>query len=270
MAPELSYRTDLYRGTAPYYDRYRPPYPEALLDDIRDRLPVTGQGKLLDLASGTGQIALPLAVHFAEVWAVDQEQELVAYGRSKAEAQGISNITWLAATAEQVELEEGFELVTIGNAFHRLDRQIVASRAYSWLLPGAGLCLLWGGDPLQGEDGWQKAVARLLEEWRRRLAATDRVPAGWEAAMDRHPHAEVLRQAGFDFIGHLELPLMQTWTTETLVGFIYSTSFLNREVLGTNAATFEQELKHLVLSCEPDGVLQQSTSFAYDLARKPA
>ncbi|MBO0886980.1 MAG: class I SAM-dependent methyltransferase [Acidimicrobiales bacterium] len=270
MAPELSYRKDLYRGTAPYYDRYRPPYPKALLDDLLGRLPVTGNGKLADLACGTGQVALPLAPHFAEVWAVDQEEELVAYGRSKAEGEGVSNITWLAAAAEQVDLEGGFELITIGNAFHRLDRQVVASRARSWLLPGGGLGLLWGAGPFSGELAWQKAATELLEDWGRRLATTDRVPAGWEATMDRHPHAEILRQAGFDYLGRKEFPVMQTWTTDTLVGYLYSTSFLNREVLGTSAAVFEEELKHLVASCEPEGVLRQSTRFAYELARKPA
>jgi SAM-dependent methyltransferase len=268
MAPELSYRKDLYRGTAPYYDRYRPPYPKDLLDDLCRRLPVTGKGTLADLACATGQVARPLAPHFAKVWAVDQEEELVAYGRLKAEAEGASNITWLAGGAEQVDLEGGFELITIGNAFHRLDRRVVASRACSWLLPGGGLCLLWGDGPLRGERPWQKAIAQLIEEWTRRLAATDRVPAGWRATMERHPHSMILRQAGFDYLGRFEFPLIQTWTIDTLVGFLYSSSFLNREVLGTTATAFEQELKQLALSCEPDGVLQQTTSFAYELARK--
>ena len=270
MAPELFYRKDLYRGTAPYYDRYRPPYPDALLDDLRRRLPLTGRGKLLDLACGTGQIAVPLAPHFAAVWAVDQEEDMVVYGRSKAEVKGVGNITWLAAGAEQVDLEGGFELITIGNAFHRLNREVVASHAYSWLLPGAALGLLWGGGPLDGEHAWQRLTAQLLDEWMRRRAATDRVPVGWEAAMDRHPHAEILGQAGFDYLGRFEFPLLQTWTIESLLGYLYSTSFLNREVLGTKSAVFEQELTDLVLSCAPDGVLQQSTSFAYELARKPA
>ena len=31
VAGELGSRTDLYRGTAPFYDHYRPPYPAELL-----------------------------------------------------------------------------------------------------------------------------------------------------------------------------------------------------------------------------------------------
>jgi tRNA/tmRNA/rRNA uracil-C5-methylase (TrmA/RlmC/RlmD family) len=64
------------------------PYPDALFDALRRQLPLSGRGRLLDLACGTGQIAFPLARWFAEVWAVDQEQESVAYGRVKAMAAG--------------------------------------------------------------------------------------------------------------------------------------------------------------------------------------
>jgi SAM-dependent methyltransferase len=270
VAPELSYRKDLYRGTAPYYDRYRPPYPQALLDDLRRRLPVTGKGKLLDLACGTGQIALPLADDFSEAWAIDQEKEAVAYGRSNAAARGVGNIVWVAAEAERVDLRPDFELVTIGNAFHRLDRHVVALRSYSWLLPGGGIALLWGNAPWDGSGSWQRAMAELLDAWAKRVGATDRVPAGWEAAMDRDPHAEILRRAGFDYVGRFEFPVLQTWTVTALVGFVYSTSSLNREVLGTHATTFEQEMRELLLSREPEGAFREPATFAYELARRPS
>jgi ubiquinone/menaquinone biosynthesis C-methylase UbiE len=46
---------------------------------------MVGGGRLLDLACGTGEIAFPLARHFGEVCAVDQEPESVAYGKAKSE-----------------------------------------------------------------------------------------------------------------------------------------------------------------------------------------
>jgi 2-polyprenyl-3-methyl-5-hydroxy-6-metoxy-1,4-benzoquinol methylase len=154
MEPQLSFRTDLYRGTARYYDRFRPPYPEALLEDLCRRLPVTGRGRLLDLACGTGQIAFPLADRFAEVWAVDQEPESVAFAKAKAEAEGVSNIRWSAGAAETLDLDGPFELVAVGNAFHRLERSAVARRMFSWLEPEGGVALLWGGTPGRGSQPW--------------------------------------------------------------------------------------------------------------------
>jgi hypothetical protein len=112
-------------------------------------------------------------------------------------------------------------------------------------------------------------MAELLEVWAKRVGATDRVPAGWEAVMDRDPHAELLRQAGFEYLGRFEFPVLQTWTVTALVGFVYSTSWLNRGVLGTHATTFEQEIRELLFSREPEGAFREPATFAYELAQKP-
>jgi SAM-dependent methyltransferase len=259
MEPELAFRTDLYRGAAPFYDRYRPPYPDALLEELTRRLRLSETGRLLDLACGTGQISLP----------VDQEEEMVAYGRAKAEAAGVANVRWMAASAETVEVQGAFELVTIGNAFHRLKRQVVAEWVFSSLQPGGALALLWGDILARGDAAWQRAMGGLFEEWMVRLNATDRLPGGWEAAMDRQPHEQVLSRAGFDYVGNFEFVDEQTWTVRTLTGLVYSTSFLNREVLGEQAPAFEAELSALLHSYEPDGVFQVAASYAYQLATKP-
>ena len=269
MEPELVFRTDLYRSTASFYDRYRPPYPDALLEELTRRSGVSGTGRLLDIACGTGQISLPLASWFAEVVAVDQEEEMVAYGRAKAEAAGVANVRWMAASAETVELEGTFELVTIGNAFHRLNRRVVAQRVFSSLQPGGAFALLWGDILARDNAAWQRAMGGLFEEWMDRLNATDRLPGGWEAAMDRRPHEQVLSRAGFDYVGKFEFVAEQTWTVPTLTGLVYSTSFLNREVLGAQAPAFEAELSALLHSYEPAGVFQVAVSYAYQLATKP-
>jgi SAM-dependent methyltransferase len=212
---------------------------------------------------------LPLATRFAGVVAVDQDEEMVAYARAKAEAAAVANVRWVAASAETVQLEGPFELVAIGNAFHRLKRHVVAERVFSWLQPGGGLALLWGDILARGESAWQRAMGGLFEEWMVRLNATDRLPGGWEAAMDRQPHEEILARAGFDYLGKFEFVAEQTWTVGTLTGLVYSTSFLNRAVLGERASAFEAELSALLHSYEADGVFQVAASYAYQLATKP-
>lgn len=269
MGPDLSFRTDLYRGTAPYYDRYRRPYPGALLDDLSRRAAVSGSGRLLDLACGTGQVASALAGRFAEVVALDQEPGSVAFGRAKAEAAGVTNIAWATGAAETAQLEGPFEMVAVGNAFHRLDRPAVAARMFSWLAPGGTAVLLWGGIPGRGDQPWQRAMSGLFEEWIARLGVSDRVPAGWEQAMDRYPHSRVLAEAGFDYVGRFDFVAEQTWTVESLTGFGYSTSFLNRAALGDRSTDFERELADLLASHEPTGIFHESTDYAYELAVKP-
>ena len=50
-----------FTGTAAYYARYRPPYPEQFLLDLRARANTSGRGALLDVACGPGRVAIPMA-----------------------------------------------------------------------------------------------------------------------------------------------------------------------------------------------------------------
>ena len=79
-----------FAGTAAYYAQYRPPYPDALLAELRSRVKTTGSGALLDLACGPGRVAIPLAQHFNTVLAVDAEAEMIAVGKRQAAARGVT------------------------------------------------------------------------------------------------------------------------------------------------------------------------------------
>jgi SAM-dependent methyltransferase len=264
----LRYRKGLYEGTAAYYDRFRPRYPDVLLDDLRARVHLDGTGRLLDLACGTGQLAFALEGDVAEVWAVDQEAGSIEFARRKALRLEATHIRWIAAAAEDVALEGAFDLVTVGNAFHRLDRGVVARRLVPHLRDGGCMALVWGGAPWRGTRAWQGVLHAILERWRDAMGARDRVPQGWEQVMDRDPHEDVLRRAGLAYEGRFEFTIVQRWTLESLIGFVYSTSDLNRAVLGRHSDGFESDLRRHLLACRPDGAFDQDLTFAYQLARR--
>ena len=265
---EPRFKRDLFKGTAEYYDRFRPPYPSALLDDLRARVPLGDSSRLLDLACGTGQIAVPLAGDVAEVWAVDQEAEAVEFGKRKSEHLGIANIRWITATVESVALDGSFDLATIGNAFHRLDRDAIASRLVEQLAECGCVALLWSATPWRGDELWQTALHDTLERWVDAIGLRDRVPEGWEQVIDQDPHEQVLRRAGLSYEGSFEYSTVQRWTIDMLIGFVYSTSFLNRAALGPRVEAFESDLRMRLLATRPDGVFEQDLTFMYDLARR--
>jgi ubiquinone/menaquinone biosynthesis C-methylase UbiE len=180
MGDTLRFAADLYQGTAEYYDRYRLPYPQAMTEDLIARTQVCGHGRLLDLACGTGQLAFPLRRSFTEVWAVDREPSFAQMVQAKADKLGTGNIRPVTADAETLDAEPGyFDLAVIGNAFHRLDRDLVAARLLRWLQPGGSVALCWADTPQLGDREWQRALAALLNRWKTALGATDRVPANW-------------------------------------------------------------------------------------------
>ena len=136
MESTPNFRSDLYQGTAEYYDRCRVPYPAVLIDDLVVRSGLSGTGRLLDLACGPGRVTFALCGHFAHVLAVDQEEESVSYARTLAAERGVGHIRWQSGRAEDLDISRDFEMVTVGDAFHRLDRRRIADLAAEWLQPG--------------------------------------------------------------------------------------------------------------------------------------
>jgi SAM-dependent methyltransferase len=229
---------------------------------------VSQRGRLLDLACGTGQLAFALRRWFGQVWAVDQEPDMVEVVRAKANA---ADVRPVVSSAEALHADpESFELAVIGNAFHRLDRDLVAGRIFGWLEPGKCLALCWSSMPWAGQQSWQRALAATSDRWTGMLGAGNRIPAGWDLARQRRPDLQVLADAGFELAGRHEFAVGHRWSLPELAGLVRSTSFLPAAVLGDQAAAFDADLAARLSPHSDSGAFTETVSFAYDLARKPA
>lgn len=268
MESTPEFRSDLYEGTADYYARYRVPYPAVLVDDLAIRASLSGTGRLLDLACGPGRATFALCGHFADVLAIDQEEESVSYARELAAELGAGHVRWRTGRAEDLEVAGHFELVTVGDAFHRLDRPRIASLATEWLQPGGHIALLWTTMPWQGSAPWQKAAMDLVVDWMQASGSLENIPSSLAETIAKTPHLAVLAEAGLDVIGTYEFTASHSWTLETLAGFAYSTSILSPSALGAHREAFEHDLRDRLLSVRPDGTFEETVSFTYDLAVK--
>ncbi len=158
-APSL--RPGAFAGTAEAYLRYRPPYPAALLDDLIMRARLPFRPVLLDLACGPGRVSLALAAGVDRVLALDLEPEMVRVGAVEAARRDVTNVTWLAGRAEEANLEpESVDVITIGEAFHRLDQNAVITNALNWLKPGGCIVTLGTRGLLAGGEGWMDGHSR--------------------------------------------------------------------------------------------------------------
>lgn len=121
-----------FSGAASFYARFRPGYPPELWDRLTSAAGADRTSRVLDLGSGPGTAALPLASRVGAVVAVDLDAEMVTEGRRLADAAGIGNVEWVNAAAEVVEYPDGsFRLIVIASAFHWMDRLAVAGRCRS-------------------------------------------------------------------------------------------------------------------------------------------
>jgi ubiquinone/menaquinone biosynthesis C-methylase UbiE len=179
MTEPPNLRPDAFAGTAIAYARYRPPYPKTLTRDLLARAVIAPDGVLLDLACGPGRVALDFAASFKSVWAIDLEPEMVEIGKQEATRRGVNNVTWFVGRAEDLAAPpSAFDLITIGEAFHRLDQSLIAPKAMGWLKPGGCLVTLGSEDILAGDEAWQRIVARVAQRWMARAFPSGRRPCG--------------------------------------------------------------------------------------------
>jgi hypothetical protein len=150
-----------------------------------------------------------------------------------------------------------------------MPRDAAAARAFRWLRPGGFLALVWGNAPWDGQQPWQRALARAMDRWRARAGARDRIPAGYEQARRERPDLVILAEAGFEIAGRYRFPAAHEWTPEALAGFALSTSVLSPAALGGMVADFGADLRRELHARAPSGRWPQTIDYAYDLARRP-
>ncbi|HEY1765787.1 MAG TPA: class I SAM-dependent methyltransferase [Opitutaceae bacterium] len=267
----IRYDKNAFSGTSEYYLKYRLPYPEALLLDLLARVKVAQEGRLLDLACGPGRIALAMAPWFREVWAVDVEAEMIDAGRTEAARRGIENVRWSVGRAEELEAPySSFDLVTVGEAFHRLDQLFIARQCLRWLKPGGGLGDLGVYTILSAKEPWERIVTDVVNRWTGRDASLS--AAGVEGAAEIGPkHDEaVLREAGFLEAASYSFVVRHRWNADTVLGYLYSTSVCSRRVLGDRAAAFDSEVRSALLAHDASDEYWEDMRFGYTFGRRPA
>lgn len=116
-----------------------------------DDYPLTAQwadllgGPLLDLACGTGRMALRMAELGYQVTGVDITPEMIVWAKQKADNQGLS-IEWVLADARAFHLSKQFSLIyMLENVFQffltREDQEAMLARVREHLLPNG--CFLF-------------------------------------------------------------------------------------------------------------------------------
>jgi SAM-dependent methyltransferase len=145
-------RAEGFGAAADDYERYRPDFPAALLDDLAK----LGSGPVLDVASGTGKVARGLRARGRTVLGVDLDPRMAAVARRG----GID--VEIARFEEWPPAGRRFDLVVCGDAWHWLEPTRAADKAAAILNPGGTLARFWNLQLL--DDAALAALAPVYRE----------------------------------------------------------------------------------------------------------
>ncbi|WP_343667636.1 methyltransferase domain-containing protein [Chitinophaga sp.] len=124
------------------YKKYRPTYPDALLDFLQVKGGLTSDATVADIGSGTGILTELLLKKGWTVYAIEPNAKM----REAAEAQlnDYPNFSSLNGSGEATGLpDQSVQLITVAQAFHWID-PVAARREFDRiLLPGGHIALLW-------------------------------------------------------------------------------------------------------------------------------
>lgn len=156
---------DFFSANAASYDRSRP---SRLSDSARDaivqaaRLPL--HGCILDVAAGTGRVAIPLADTGYRVVAVDRSEEMLRVLRAKAASERVSAVA--AAGGSLPFGNQIFDAVLIARLLYLTPEwQHILIESLRVLAAGGHLLHEWAnGTPLEPSVQIKEQLRRLLEE----------------------------------------------------------------------------------------------------------
>jgi SAM-dependent methyltransferase len=261
---KAGYPADAFAGTAGYYARYRVPYPQVLVDDLIKRAEIPPDAKLLDIASGPGRIAIRFAPLFSKVFANDVDSEMITVGKNLAKEYNVNNIEWHLGKAEELNFKSNsIDLITIGEAFHRLDQNLIANLSLQWLNPGGHIAIIGCYSVFSGNESWQNIITEIVSKW------TSHDFSGPTSNREPTHYKHVLQDIGFIDCDSYSFFYPYYWTIESIIGCLYSTSVCSKKVLGDKAAGFESDIKAALMKINARGRYFENMQCGYTIGRKP-
>jgi SAM-dependent methyltransferase len=196
-------------------DRYhlRPPYPQEAIDLLVE-LAGESPGPVLDVGTGTGEIARRLVGHVERVDAVDRSPSMLA--RAQALPGGADpRLRWILGTVEDVALAPPYTLITGGSSLHWLEWNVAFARFAELLGPRGVVAIVRRH---AAPDGWREPLRAVLQSFE----------------PDRSPRPDLvaeLQQRGlFREVGRRELgPFPFEQSIDDFVGAMHSRSAFSLE-----------------------------------------
>lgn len=146
------------------YDRARPRYPSALLDDVMELAHLAPGSRVLEIGCGTGQATVSLAARGCAVLAVELGANLAAVATRHLEPYPHARV--VVAPFEDFDLaSQPFDAVVAFTSFHWVDPDVGPALVAAALGPGAAFVTVSTDHVAGGTDAFFVDVQACYERW---------------------------------------------------------------------------------------------------------
>ena len=264
MDRPVPYEPRRFLSAVPYYERYRLPYPERLIARVVALLGLEPGDPVLDLGCGPGSLSLPLARLGLAVTAADPEPEMLAAAEAAARSESVPLTLWRGGSYDLTPAMGPYRLVTIGRAFHWMDRPATLAVLDRIVAPGGAVALFHDAHPVLPENEWFKTLCKVGDRYGR--AAQTHIAE--RKALGHRRYEPFLYQSTFTKLDGLTVTIRKPISEDEIVGRAFSQSTTSPEKLGERADAFEAELRERLRAVSANGEFIEIAEMVALIARR--
>jgi SAM-dependent methyltransferase len=250
----ITFQPRRFQDAAPHYLQGRPSYAAALIRRVVELTGLGPQHRVLDLGCGPGQLAAGFAYFAGSVLAMDPEPEMLALGVERTEGT-LTNVTFLQGSSYDLGPQIGqqygpFHLVTIGRAFHWMDRADTLRRLDVLIGADGAVVLFSDSHPEVPDNAW-------LTEFRAiRQRHTGEERAAWRQP-DWPSHTALLLDSPFSILERIGVIERRRIPAARIVDRALSMSSASRARIGSHADDLATDIAALADRLATDGVITE-------------
>ncbi len=219
----------------------RPPYPDAVFDVLAGLI-VDEPRVVLDVGTGTGEIARNLIDHAERIDGVDPSAAMLARARMRPGGDS-PKIAWIHGMAESAPLNPPYALISTANSLHWMEWRVVLPRFRNLLTANGVLALV--SNP-EVETPWASALQAVIDHY-----STNRRYRPYNLL------AEIESRRLFREIGHVQTPAISFTqsVSDYIASFHARNGFSLDRMTSADAAAFDHEASAIVSAYAVDGLV---------------
>lgn len=257
------YEPRRFQSAAAFY-HHRLFYPERLIHRVIALTGLAPGDAVLDLGTGPGLLAVPFAAAGMAVTAADPEPLMLDAAAAAAQAANVTLSLWQGGSYELTPQMGPYRLVTIGRAFHWMDRAATLEMLDRIIAPGGAVAFFHDAHPDVPENRWFRTLREVSDRYAKDAAHVAERKVGAHRRYEPY-----LFGSAFTQLDGLSVTSRTEITLDGMVGRAYSMSTCAPDRLGDRQAAFESDLRAALAPFATDGKFIEIAEMVAMVARRP-